>query len=312
MLDQSRSCFRGEPTTGRVGHEPVAEFRGIVLEAQVMEADAAQQLVRIPDTPLDGSPDFELPALDPEVISRVVEGPVMRNPLLERDPGLLDRNRECVDVADVQDAKSRAFDVEGNGEATDVRRFGHGDPIPLAMAGHAPHASEASAITSVPTAEELASMFEVGDTVVYPPHGPGVVVESPASDGPAMLTIRIARSNLTLSVPAAIAGERGVRPTITEAELAELLAGMSAAGEALHDTAQLRTRAAAEVERSGDAHRLAATIRDYEARQQGEGKLTAPERKVLETARRTLASEIAFVRDIEVEAAEALLDESLA
>jgi len=155
-------------------------------------------------------------------------------------------------------------------------------------------------------------MFEVGDTVVYPPHGPGVVVDSPETDGQRMLTIRIARSNLTLSVPEAAAADRGVRATVTPDELDTLLASLSAAPEALHDSPQVRTRTAAEVERSGDAHRLAAAIRDYDARQRGDGKLTAPERKVLETARRTLANEIAFVRDIDLEAAEALLDDSLA
>ncbi|MCW2928520.1 MAG: transcriptional regulator, CarD family [Thermoleophilia bacterium] len=154
-------------------------------------------------------------------------------------------------------------------------------------------------------------MFEVGDTVVYPPHGAGVVVESPESDGQRMLTIRIAHNNLTLSVPDSAAAERGVRPAITSEQIDALLAGLTDEAEELKETAQLRTRAAADVERSGDPVRLAATIRDYAARQRDGAKLTAPERKVLETARRILATEIALVRSIPIDEAEALLDSSL-
>lgn len=154
--------------------------------------------------------------------------------------------------------------------------------------------------------------YRAGDTVVYPPHGPGVVVESPETDGPPILTIRIANSTLTLSVPEADAQARGVRPAMSAEESERLLSSMATGSEALLDTAQLRRRAAAEVERSGDASRLAATIRDYDARRRSGGKLTPSERTIFETARRMLASEIALVRSIPVDDAAALLDRSLA
>ncbi|MFL4154437.1 hypothetical protein, partial [Escherichia coli] len=72
-----------------------------------------------------------------------------------------------------------------------------------------------------------------------------------------------------------------------------------------------RAREAAEVERSGDAGRLAAAIRDYHGRVLAGGKLSMPERKAFENAKRVLASEIALVKDIPLEEAESLIESSI-
>ncbi|MCW2955338.1 MAG: transcriptional regulator, CarD family [Thermoleophilia bacterium] len=155
--------------------------------------------------------------------------------------------------------------------------------------------------------------FDVGDKVVYSPHGAGIVVarESRDDDFGDYLSIRIAHSKMTLMVPASAASEKGVRPIMGKKDVKKILEAVGGEAEVLPDNPQHRARAAAEVARGGDASQLAGVLRDLTGRVKGGKKLSATEQRTFTTAQLTLASEIALATDIEIEAAVAKLDEAL-
>ncbi|MCW2949554.1 MAG: CarD family transcriptional regulator, partial [Thermoleophilia bacterium] len=153
----------------------------------------------------------------------------------------------------------------------------------------------------------------VGDLVVFAPHGAGVVVASEIRDDAfgEYLTIRIVQSTLTLSVPAALAEERGVRAILDPKGIDELLRSLTDDASPLHENAMHRSRAATDQLRTGEPDTLAALVRNYVEHDKSVKKLSPSERKVLNTAKAAIASEIAVVREIDSDAALAVVDQAL-
>lgn len=157
------------------------------------------------------------------------------------------------------------------------------------------------------------SSFEVGDTVVYPPHGAGTIVEKGVQpDGGEFLSIHVEHTKMTLRVPAAIAAERGVRKLVSNKSadaLLKQLAGDEIAEQL--DNRQQRIRAATDQARTGDAAELVEVIRDLHDRQAAGSKLSPAEQTLMQNSRQMLASEILLVKKITAEEAEALIDKAL-
>ena len=157
------------------------------------------------------------------------------------------------------------------------------------------------------------SSYEVGDKVVYAPHGAGVVVATTHRDDDfgEYLSIRISQSNMTLMVPAAVAEEKGVRRIVDASTARELLASLSEDGEALPDNPQHRARQGQERTKTGQAEVLASVLRDYTELERSGKKLSATELRTLTSAKTLFASEIALVEDIDLQAAVARVEEAL-
>jgi RNA polymerase-interacting CarD/CdnL/TRCF family regulator len=147
--------------------------------------------------------------------------------------------------------------------------------------------------------------YKVGDKVVYAPHGAGVVVATTHRDDSfgEYLSIRIARSNMTLMVPASAADEKGVRPIIAPKQAKQLLGSLKDEGESLPENPQHRARQGQERTKTGDADELASVLRDYTELERAGKKLSATELRTLTTAKQMFASEIALVEDIEMDQA---------
>ena len=149
------------------------------------------------------------------------------------------------------------------------------------------------------------SGYKIGDKVVYAPHGAGVVVDSTHRDDAfgEYLSIRIAQSNMTLMVPAAVAAEKGVRPVIGAKQLKQLLGTLAQEGAALPDNPQHRTRQGQERTKTGDAEELANVLRDYTELERAGKKLSATELRTLVTAKTLFAGELALVEEIALDVA---------
>lgn len=147
--------------------------------------------------------------------------------------------------------------------------------------------------------------YKVGDKVVYAPHGAGIVVETIHRDDDfgEYLSIRIARSNMTLMVPASVAGEKGVRPVIGTTKARKLLGSLKDEGSALPDNPQHRARDGQERTKTGDAEQLANVLRDYTELERAGKKLSTTELRTLTSAKQLFASELALIEDIELDAA---------
>jgi CarD family transcriptional regulator len=157
-------------------------------------------------------------------------------------------------------------------------------------------------------------VYEVGDKVVYPQHGAGVVLlrESKLVLGREReyLTIRILHSEMTVMVPADGADEAGLRRVIGPAEVEAVLAVLGGEDVAVAGNWSRRFKHNQEKLRSGNIYEVAEVIRNLAGRSR-EKPLSAGERQLLARAKRILVSEIMYARGIEDAEAEAVLDDAL-
>jgi CarD family transcriptional regulator len=150
--------------------------------------------------------------------------------------------------------------------------------------------------------------FQVGDRVVYPSQGAGVVEEivtrTILGESQQYLKISFVRGGMDMLVPISKGREVGLRHTVKHEEIAALQQAMKEADLVLPAQWPPRYRAEQEILSAGQALMLAKLIGVLTQRDLGRG-LAGTERQVLETAKAMLASELAIVQEIGF--AEALL-----
>ena len=157
--------------------------------------------------------------------------------------------------------------------------------------------------------------FEVGDHVVYPSQGAGVVAERTTravlGQEQEYLKVVFIRGDMEVLVPAKKGEEVGLRHTVGADEIPRLLDAIRQADLTLPAQWPPRFRAEQEILSSGSAYDLARLIGVLAKRDVDKG-LAATEREVLDSAKAMLASELAVVQSTELAAAEAQLDEVVA
>ncbi len=157
-------------------------------------------------------------------------------------------------------------------------------------------------------------MYEVGDKVVYPQHGAGVVIsrETKTVLGTERdyLTIRIIASAMTVMVPADATEAAGLRPVITGDDLDAVLAALRGEDEIIAGNWNRRFKHNRDRMRTGDVMELVGVIRNLMIRSLEKG-LSSGERQMLARAKRILASEIQYAKDLDEADAQAYLDELL-
>jgi len=158
-------------------------------------------------------------------------------------------------------------------------------------------------------------VFDVGDTIVYPPHGAGRVENKERKDvlgaEREYLTIRILHSDMTLMVPADGAEDAGLRRVVDEEGLERLVALLE--GEQSEDSGPFsrRFRQNREKIRTGDVFELGEVVRNLTLRDR-EKPLSTGERQMLSQAKRILASEIAYARGTDEQEASDWMDAVMA
>lgn len=156
--------------------------------------------------------------------------------------------------------------------------------------------------------------FKVGDSVVYPSQGAGVVSEKTTRNilgqTHEYLKISFIRGDMEVLVPLKKGQEVGLRHTVTEAEVAQLFDAMRKADLPLPTQWPPRYRAEQDILSGGDAYALARLVGVLSKRDFDKG-LAATEREVLEAARAMLASELAVVQSIEFDQALRSINEAV-
>jgi CarD family transcriptional regulator len=151
-------------------------------------------------------------------------------------------------------------------------------------------------------------MFQVGDRVVYPSQGAGVVEEivtrTILGESQQYLKISFVRGGMDMLVPISKGREVGLRHTVKHEEIAALQQAIKDADLVLPAQWPPRYRAEQEILSAGQALMLAKLIGVLTQRDLERG-LAGTERQVLDTAKAMLASELALVQGIGF--AEALL-----
>jgi CarD family transcriptional regulator len=142
-------------------------------------------------------------------------------------------------------------------------------------------------------------MFEVGDKVVHPHHGAGVVTRREArvvlGEERDYLTIHIPLTDLLLNVPADGAEAVGIRGVVDESVLESLEETLTSGDIELEGNWNRRFRRNRDKLKSGDVFEVAEVIRHLAVRDRGRG-LSSGERQLFAQAKRQLASEIQYAR----------------
>lgn len=161
--------------------------------------------------------------------------------------------------------------------------------------------------------------FKVGDNVVYPSQGAGVIEERTTrtvlGEEHDYLKIVFVRGDMEVLVPLRKGQEVGLRHTISPSEVKQIKEALAKADLSLPNQWPPRYRAEQDIIASGNAYDLAKLIGVLAQRDLDKG-LAATEREVLETAKEMLASELAVVQKRSLNAAreelERFISESVA
>lgn len=153
-------------------------------------------------------------------------------------------------------------------------------------------------------------MFNVGDRVVYPMHGAGIIeaIEEREVLGEKQqyYIMRIANGDMKVMVPIKSDREIGLRQVIGLEAAGDVLAILQGETSKMSANWNKRYRANLEKIRSGDIFEVAEVVRNLTLRDHEKG-LSTGERKMLENARQILLSELALADQKAAEEAERVL-----
>ena len=153
--------------------------------------------------------------------------------------------------------------------------------------------------------------FEVGDNVVYPHHGAGVVLKRETKDllgeKRDYLTINILHNNMTVMVPCENAHRAGLRRVIDEEQVKKVIGVLTDEVSEMPKNWNRRFKHNREKIKTGDVFELAEVVRNLAIREWEKG-LSTGEKQMYTRAKKILASEFMYALDKDAEGAEDYLD----
>lgn len=158
-------------------------------------------------------------------------------------------------------------------------------------------------------------MFQIGDKVVHPMHGAGVVesIVQKKVDGVVRdyYILKLPNRSMVVMVPTDSSDEIGVRPIVDGEQADRVLAAIPNIQVEMTSNWNHRYRENMERMKSGDLFEVAWVIKGLTARDNVRG-LSTGERKMLHSAKQILISEIVLAKSVSYESAEAALNTALA
>jgi CarD family transcriptional regulator len=157
--------------------------------------------------------------------------------------------------------------------------------------------------------------FHIGDKVVYPNHGVGIVEQiSSRSSGTTVekfYLLKIKASSLKVMVPVHNVGNIGVRRVVRNGEIQRILDFLTVTDGVANGDWKDRFKENSDRMRTGSLLEVAGVLKNLIAVHQAK-PLSFREKKMLERARYLLVSELAMARDCEEVQVEDLLTKALA
>jgi CarD family transcriptional regulator len=154
-------------------------------------------------------------------------------------------------------------------------------------------------------------VFQVGDKVVYPVHGAGIVesIEEKEILGEKQeyYVLRFPLGGIKVMVPTKNAEQVGIRQVISEDEVEKVVKVLSGDETKMPTNWNKRYRLNMDKIKSGDIYEVADVVRNLMLRDKEKGLSTA-ERKMLNSARQILISELVLSKDAEEDEISALVD----
>ena len=157
-------------------------------------------------------------------------------------------------------------------------------------------------------------MFAIGDKVVYPVHGAGIIeaIEKKEILGEEKdyYVLRICSDNMCVMVPVDNSLELGMREIIDISFVTEVLTVLRTAEEEVIDNWNKRYRVNMDKVKSGDICQVAGVVRGLSLRHMAKG-LSSGEKRLLDYARKILISELMLSCNKEAAAIEQMLVENI-
>ena len=158
-------------------------------------------------------------------------------------------------------------------------------------------------------------MYDVGDKVVYPHHGAGTVVKKEKREVLGQqreyLTIKILHNDMTVQVPSENADKVGLRRVIGEKEVGVVVKALTGVSTEMPKNWNRRFKHNRDKMKTGDILELAEVVRNLALRDREKG-LSTGEKQMFVKAKKILASELMYAKDMDEETCADWLEEVLA
>jgi CarD family transcriptional regulator len=154
-------------------------------------------------------------------------------------------------------------------------------------------------------------LYKVGDKVVYPHHGAGTVVKKEKrevlGEKREYLTIKILHNDMTVNVPSENAEAVGLRKVIGEDMVKVVVKALTGGGTQMPKNWNRRFKHNRDKMKTGDILELAEVVRNLSLRDREKG-LSTGEKQMFVKAKKILASELMYAKDMDEEEAAEWLD----
>ena len=158
-------------------------------------------------------------------------------------------------------------------------------------------------------------MFQVGDKIVHPMHGAGVIDSIVQKKVNGVLReyyiLKLPLNGMLVMIPTHNSEEIGVRPIVEGEEADRVIAAIPSMDVEMDSNWNRRYRENMLRLKSGDLLEVARVVKGL-VRRDGERGLSTGERKMLHSAKQILISEIVLSQNSSYEAVEASIDSALA
>ena len=157
-------------------------------------------------------------------------------------------------------------------------------------------------------------MFKIGDKIVYPMHGEGTIdsIEKKEFLGEEKdyFILKMPIGDMDISIPTSKINDMNIRDVITKEEGDRVLRILDEDPTDMSDNWTVRYRQNQEILKTGNVYEVAEMVRNLAILDKDKG-LSTTEKKLLNRARRILASELVMAGSLKKEEAEAMIDESI-
>jgi CarD family transcriptional regulator len=154
-------------------------------------------------------------------------------------------------------------------------------------------------------------MFTVGDKIVYPMHGAGVIEEIEEKkilgEVRKYYILKVPCGDMKIMIPVDCSDEIGIRHVVSDEELADVMGILKGESSEMSTNWNRRYRENMEKLKTGDVNEVAEVVRNL-MRTDREKKLSTGEKKMLTNAKQILSSEIILIKGIDIIEANNIID----
>ncbi|MCL2436993.1 MAG: CarD family transcriptional regulator [Clostridiales bacterium] len=157
-------------------------------------------------------------------------------------------------------------------------------------------------------------MFVIGDKIVYPMHGAGIIEEIEEKkilgEIRKYYILKVPCGDMKIMIPVDSSKDIGVRAVVSDAELVQVILTLQGESSQMSTNWNRRYRENMEKLKTGNVIQVAEVVRNL-MRTDREKKLSTGEKKMLSNAKQILLSEIILIKGIDMHDANNIVDKAI-